>query len=308
MQVLITAYRPHLWSVWLPLPYFLVYLRSTVGIPAPSKKRNWASTMAEMSFNPGGSPARLRVQPKAEEEEEEDEPPPPRLPRPKSPRTLTACAQCGCTPEELVYRELQDFDERGILQEVSFMQYQAYEASRLAKLDAVLAARDLLSVPKVAAQSALVAAQEAEASSAMQREHERLASLQQQQQRKAEKEVRQVLLLQATAAEMAEKNRVREEKERRRAIEIEEEAKRQREEFNQRKQEMERLKQEEERARTAQLREEQLLRLEREKRFVEEESIKEQARQKEIVIKQQQKVRTRAYQHAIDRVPLVPDC
>ena len=243
-----------------------------------------------MSYDPdASSPARLRIQPRAEEEEE-DEPPPPSLPRPKSPRTVKALKQVGCLPEELVHRPLQDFDERGTLQEVSFMRYQAHESSRLAKLDAVLAARDRLSVPKVTVQSALVAAQEAEASSAMQRERERLAQLQQQQQRKAEKEVRQVLLLQAAAAEMAEKNRIREEKEAARAVEIEEEAKRQREEFNQRKQEMERLKQEEERARTAQLRQEQLLRLEREKRFTEEETLKEKARQKEIIIKQQQKV------------------
>jgi hypothetical protein len=129
-----------------------------------------------------------------------------------------------------------------------------------------------------------------------------LAKVKQQTQTKAKKEVTQVLLLQATAVEMADRNIIREERDARRMCEIEEEAKRQREEFSQRKQEMERLKQEDERARNVQLRKEQLLRLEREKKFIEEEERKEKIRQREIAIKQQQKVRGPA--SANDPTPL----
>ncbi len=228
------------------------------------------------------------------EEEEEDDPPPPVLPRPKSPRTMEACLKVGVSVEELEYRDLPFFEkpkfgENHVLEEVAFSRYRAAESMRLMKLEQVLEARKELLKPKETGKSALVLAAENSAKEALQREVEKQAQFKQQQQRKAEKEVRQVLLLQASAAEMAEKNRIRQEKEAQRAIEIEEEAKRQREEFNRRKQEMERLKIEDERARNQKLREEQLERLEKEKKRLAKEERERKQRAKEIVIKQQQK-------------------
>jgi hypothetical protein len=209
---------------------------------------------------PGGA-APLVVVPA--EEEEEDDPPPPVLPRPKSPRTLQACAKVGVDVEDLVYQDLPYFEkpkfgENYVLEEVAFARFRAAESTRLLKLEQVLEARKELLKPKDTGKSALVIAAENSVRDALQRELEKQAQFKRTQQKKAEKEVRQVLLLQASAAEMAEKNRIRQEKEAQRAIEIEEEAKRQREEFNKRKQEMERLKLEDERARNQKLREEQL--------------------------------------------------
>ena len=228
------------------------------------------------------------------EEEEEDDPPPPVLPRPKSPRTMEACLKVGVSVEELEYRDLPFFEkpkfgENYVLEEVAFSRYRAAESMRLMKLEQVLEARKELLKPKDTGKSALVLAAENQVKEALQREVEKQAQFKQQQQRKAEKEVRQVLLLQANAAEMAEKNRIRQEKEAQRALEIEEEAKRQREEFNRRKQEMERLKIEDERARNQKLREEQLERLEKEKIRLAKEERERKQRAKEIVIKQQQK-------------------
>jgi hypothetical protein len=242
-----------------------------------------------MSYDPEGT-APLVV----EEEEEEDDPPPPVLPRPKSPRTLEACAKVGISVEELEYRDLPYFEkpkfgENYVLEEVAFSRYRASESMRLLKLEQVLEARKELLKPKEKGKSALVEAAENSVKEALQREVEKQAQFKQQQQRKAEKEVRQVLLLQASAAEMAEKNRIRQEKEAQRALEIEEEAKRQREEFNKRKQEMERMKIEDERARNQKLREEQLERLEKEKVRLAKEERERRQRAKEIVIKQQQK-------------------
>eukprot|EP01043_Picozoa_sp_COSAG02_P055800 COSAG02_NODE_6529_length_3517_cov_89.205676_4_plen_609_part_00 len=245
----------------------------------------------EMSYDPDGT-APLVVTPA--EEEEEDEPPPPVLPRPKSPRTMEACLKVGVSVEELEYRDLPFFEkpkfgENYVLEEVAFSRYRAAESMRLMKLEQVLEARKELLKPKETGKSALVLAAENSVKEALQREVEKQAQFKQQQQRKAEKEVRQVLLLQASAAEMAEKNRIRQEKEAQRALEIEEEAKRQREEFNRRKQEMERLKIEDERARNQKLREEQLVRLEKEKIRLAKEEQERKQRAKEIVIKQQQK-------------------
>jgi hypothetical protein len=244
-----------------------------------------------MSYDPDGT-APLVVTPA--EEEEEDEPPPPVLPRPKSPRTMEACLKVGVSVEELEYRDLPFFEkpkfgENYVLEEVAFSRYRAAESMRLMKLEQVLEARKELLKPKETGKSALVLAAENSVKEALQREVEKQAQFKQQQQRKAEKEVRQVLLLQASAAEMAEKNRIRQEKEAQRALEIEEEAKRQREEFNRRKQEMERLKIEDERARNQKLREEQLVRLEKEKIRLAKEEQERKQRAKEIVIKQQQK-------------------
>ena len=228
------------------------------------------------------------------EEEEEDDPPPPVLPRPKSPRTLQACAKVGVDVEDLVYQDLPYFEkpkfgENYVLEEVAFARFRAAESTRLLKLEQVLEARKELLKPKDTGKSALVIAAENSVRDALQRELEKQAQFKRTQQKKAEKEVRQVLLLQASAAEMAEKNRIRQEKEAQRAIEIEEEAKRQREEFNKRKQEMERLKLEDERARNQKLREEQLERLEKEKIRLAKEERERKQRAKEIVIKQQQK-------------------
>lgn len=243
-----------------------------------------------MSYDPQAAP--LVVMP-AEEEEEED-PPPPVLPRPKSPRTLEACAQVGVSVEELEYHDLPHYEkprfgENYVLEEVAFSRYRAAESMRLMKLEQVLEARKELLKPKDTGKSALVLAAENQVKEALRREVEKQAQFKQAQQRKAEKEVRQVLLLQASAAEMAEKNRIRQEKEAQRAIDLEEEAKRQREEFNKRKQEMERLKLEDERARNQKLRDEQIARLEKEKKRLAKEERERKQRAKELLIKQQQK-------------------
>ena len=82
-----------------------------------------------MSYDPGAaSPmpmggAGLIIQP--EEEEEEEDPPPPELPRPKSPRTLQACAKVGVDVGELVHFPLPFFEkpkfgENYVLEEVAF--------------------------------------------------------------------------------------------------------------------------------------------------------------------------------------------
>ena len=84
---------------------------------------------------------------------------------------------------------------------------------RLLKLEQVLEARKELLKPKDTGKSALVIAAENSVRDALQRELEKQAQFKRTQQKKAEKEVRQVLLLQASAAEMAEKNRIRQEKE-----------------------------------------------------------------------------------------------
>ena len=134
------------------------------------------------------------------------------LPRPKSPRTMEACLKVGVSVEELEYRDLPFFEkpkfgENYVLEEVAFSRYRAAESMRLMKLEQVLEARKELLKPKETGKSALVLAAENSVKEALQREVEKQAQFKQQQQRKAEKEVRQVLLLQASAAEMAEKNR-----------------------------------------------------------------------------------------------------
>lgn len=222
--------------------------------------------------------------------DDEDEPPPPRLPQPKSKKSVEACKLNGIDPSELEYKEQSAFrNAPNELEEVVFRRYQAYESSRLSKLDAVLSTRRELDTAVVEDTTALVLKQQAENSRMMQIEVERLARLRQQQQRKAEKEVRQVLLAQAAAAEMEESNRVRAAEERKREAERDAEAKRKRDEFNNRKKEMERLKQEEENARNIRLRQEQLERLEREKIRIEIEEEKARERKKEIARKQKQK-------------------
>ena len=250
-----------------------------------------------MSYDPEGeAPAGkpLTVVP-LEEEEDEDESPPPVLPNPQSPRTLQACATVGVEVLELGYRPLEEFKRAGfgenrVLPEVAFKRYRAFENTRLTKLDLVLKAREELLKPREGpGKSALIIAAENEAQDALQREIEKQAAFKRAQQKKAEKEVRQVLLLQANAAEMAEKNRIRQEKEAVRAAEIEEEVKRQREQFNKRKQEMEKLKIEDERAHNQKLREEQLIRLEQEKRRIAKEEKEKKKRAKEILAKQKQK-------------------
>ena len=196
---------------------------------------------------------------------------------------------------ELGYRPLEEFKRAGfgenrVLPEVAFKRYRAFENTRLTKLDLVLKAREELLKPREGpGKSALIIAAENEAQDALQREIEKQAAFKRAQQKKAEKEVRQVLLLQANAAEMAEKNRIRQEKEAVRAAEIEEEVKRQREQFNKRKQEMEKLKIEDERAHNQKLREEQLIRLEQEKRRIAKEEKEKKKRAKEILAKQKQK-------------------
>ena len=92
---------------------------------------------------PGGA-APLVVVPA--EEEEEDDPPPPVLPRPKSPRTLQACAKVGVDVEDLVYQDLPYFEkpkfgENYVLEEVAFARFRAAESTRLLKLEQVLEAR-----------------------------------------------------------------------------------------------------------------------------------------------------------------------
>jgi hypothetical protein len=272
------------------------------------------------------------IQP-SEPDDDEDEPRPPVVPLPNSKKTLEACALNGMDVSELEFRELGSFrkDKKeleevpmptrsicccahrygtlravcayylaylpyfdyGVVGQVVFRRYNAYERGRLAKLDAVLASTSALeeSNGDAAEATALLLAQQSQNSKAMQLEVERLSRLKLQQQRKAEKEVRQVLLAQAAAAEMEEQNRKRAAEERRRDAEREAEVKRKRDEFNLRKQEMERLKQEDEVARNARLRQEQLERLEREKIRLADLEIKEKERKKEITRKQKQKVR-----------------
>ena len=242
-----------------------------------------------MSYDPEAAAGKQTIQPVAADEDD-DEPPPPRLPQPKSATSLEACRLNGLDAAELEYREMFTFrKEPKELEEVVFRRFQAYEASRLLKLDAVLASRRDLDNAPPEDNSAMILAQEAENGRMMQIEVERLSRLRQQQQRKAEKEVRQVLLAQAAAAEMEEGNRNRAAEERRREAERDAEAKRKRDEFNNRKQEMERLKGEEERARNIRLRQEQLERLERERIRLEMEAEKTKERKKETVRKQKQK-------------------